>query len=221
MDTYDVDLSLLDINMPNMNGIELAKEIKRRSPDTAIIFLTAYDQYALDAIRLHVSGYILKPVIEDQFDAEVTYALSGTRRGITAHIVVKTFGGFDLFVDDEMVAFKYARSKEILAYLIDRQGSSVSRAELFSVIWEDHAYDRPMQKQLDNLIRSLRTTLTDYGIEDILEMKSGRLRIRPELISCDLYRFLKGDVDALNEYRGEYMNSYSWASMTESSLAWR
>ena len=78
-----------------------------------------------------------------------------------------------------------------------------------------------MQKQLDNYVRSLRNTLREYGIEDILEISRGTLRVRPERIVCDLYRFLEGDRDAVQSYRGEYMSAWAWASMTESLLTWR
>ena len=76
-----------------------------------------------------------------------------------------------------------------------------------------------MQKQLDVIIRSLRDTLEEYGIAAILEMKKGVLRIRPELISCDAWRFFSGDMDAINAYRGEYMSAYSWGAETESFMS--
>ena len=53
------------------------------------------------------------------------------------------------------------------------------------------------------------------GIDDIFEMQRGQMRIMPEKVSCDLYRFLAGDADAVNSYRGEYMSGYSWASNME------
>lgn len=79
---------------------------------------------------------------------------------------------------------------------------------------------QPRQKQLDVVIRSLCETLENYDIREILEMGRGYLRIRPELIDCDLYRFLSGDVATINSFRGDYMQSYSWASITESYLYW-
>ena len=133
--------------------------------------------------------------------------------------MARTFGNFDVFVDGELVTFKVTKCKELLAYLIDRQGGSATRSEVFSILWEDRMYDRPMQKQLDVIIRSLRDTLEEYGIENILEMKKGVLRIRPELISCDAWRFFSGDTDAVNAYRGEYMSAYSWAAETESFMS--
>ena len=193
LETPRPDLALLDIDMPAINGIALAIRIKEQYPDTAIIFLTGYTQYAVEAFALHASGYLMKPINQ-------------------------TFGNFDVFVDGKAVAFNRSKSKELLAYLVDRKGSSVSRTEAFAVLWEDNAYDRSMQKQLDVVIRSLRGTLQENGIGEILEMKSGNMRIIPELLDCDLYRFFSGDAEAINEYRGEYMSSYSWASLTEANV---
>ncbi len=220
LEDNNADLALLDIDMPGMNGIELAAAIKKRRPDTAIIFLTGYPQYAVEAFAVRASGYLMKPVTREKLAEDVRYALSGRREAPDGHIVVKTFGNFDVFVDKRPVAFKMAKCKELLAYVVDKQGGSVTRAELFAAVWEDRPYDRGMQKQLDVYIRSLRTTLREYGIEEILEMHRGTLRIVPERIVCDVYLFFKGDGDTVNSYRGQYMSAYSWASMTESLMNW-
>ena len=208
------DIALLDIDMPGMNGMELAARIKQRHPQTAILFLTGYSQYAVDAFSLHVSGYLLKPVDPERLAAELAYVFARKPRQQHAHIEARTFGNFDLLVDGKAISFKQAKCKELLAYLVDRRGSSVTRAEAFAILWGDRLYDRPMQKQFDVIIRSLRETLQEQGIAELLEIRSGNLRIRHELIDCDLYRFLNGDVSALNEYRGEYLNGYAWAELT-------
>lgn len=219
LENHPVDLALLDIDMPGMDGMELAARIKEEHPKTAIIFLTGYSRYAVDAFRLRVSGYLLKPVDPGQLAEEVEYAFAGQKQH--AHIEARTFGNFELLVDGRPVPFKQAKCKELLAYLVDRRGSGVSRAEAFAILWEDRPYDRPMQKQFDVIIRSLRDSLRDAGVEFIFEMKSGMLRIVPEKISCDLFRFCSGDVSAFNEYAGEYMNGYAWATMTESFMTWK
>ena len=190
---HPADVAILDINMPQIDGITLAARIKEAHPQTAILFLTAYKEYAFDAYSVHPTGYV--------------------------HI--KTFGAFDVYVDDRPISFKLARSKEILAYLVDKQGSGVTRAELFAAVWEDRLYDRKMQKQLDTYIRTLRETLQEYGIGQILEMEKGVLRVKPDTFVCDAYLFYSGDSDTINAYRGEYMSSYSWANMTEAILSWR
>ena len=221
LETHQADIALLDIDMAVMNGIILAAEIKRKNPDMAIIFLTGYSQYAVEAFALRASGYLLKPVTQEKLAEDVAYALSLKPKKMADHVVIRTFGNFDVFVDDRLVAFKSARGKELLAYLVDRQGSSVTRAEVFAILWEDRLYDRPMQKQMDNVIRNMRETLREYGIEEIFEMKNGSMWVYPTRFTCDAYLFLKGDVEAINSYRGEYMSAYSWASIPESVMTWK
>ena len=214
----DADLAILDIDMPDMSGLTMAAEIKKLRPNTAIIFLTGFSKYAVDAFALHVSGYLLKPVNREKLAAEVAWALSSRKDTSPPHIQARTFGSFDLLVDGKPIAFRQARCKELLAYLIDRHGGNVTRAEAFAILWEDRLYDRPMQKQLDVIIRSLRDTLTDNGVGQILEVQKGNLRVIPEQISCDAWRFFSGDPDAVNEFRGEYMSSYTWGTFTESFM---
>lgn len=213
------EIALLDINMADMNGLVLAAKIKTRRPDTVIIFLTGYSEYAVDAFAMHASGYLLKPVSQKRLEEEFAHALSGRQaQRPTPHIIAKTFGSFDLLVDGRPLAFARARSKELLAYLIDRQGGSVTRPQIFAALWEDVPYDRSMQKQLDVVVRSLRKTLGEAGISEILELRQGVFRVVPERLDCDLYRFLRGDLDAVNAFRGEYMSAYPWAGLTESYM---
>lgn len=217
------ELALLDIDMPNMNGIELALRIKELSPDTAIIFLTGYSRYAIDAFAVRAAGYLLKPVSKEVLAKDIAYVSSLRDRslGSKKQVTVKTFGAFDVFVDDQPVRFRMAKCKEILAYLVDRQGGTVTRPQIASILWEDRPYDRKLQKQLDVYVRSMRDTLKEYGITCIFEMSRGRLRVNPEEFECDVYRFFAGDPEAVNAYRGEYMSDYSWASITEGALFWR
>ena len=212
-----IDIALLDIDMPKLNGINLARKLKNICPDAAVIFLTGYSDYAYQAFGVRASGYLLKPINRDKLEKEVDFAISRKKKSPerTAHISVRTFGEFDVFVDGKVVNFKRAKSKELLAYLIDRNGGGVSRATAFSILWEDEIYDRNRQKHVDVIVRSLRETLKDYGISEILSIDKGLLRILPEKIDCDLYRFIDGDIEIINSYRGEYMNQYSWAGATE------
>ena len=63
-----------------------------------------------------------------------------------------------------------------------------------------------------------QTMIRSAGIEEILEIRSGFLRVRPELPDCDLYRFLKNDPAAVNAYRGDYMPEYPWAIFNTEAL---
>ena len=213
-----VDLVLLDVDMPGITGLEMAKIIQKKYPDTAIIFLTGFPEFAVEAFALHVAGYMLKPVSRERLSREVSHALEGRIPRQRPKPEIQTFGYFNLLVDGKTVKFGRAKSKEMLAFLVDRQGSAVNRGQIFYTLWEDRFYDRSMQKQLDVIIRNLRNTLAECGAGDILAMDGGTFRVVPDRFDCDLYHFLNGEPEFIRQFRGEYMNDYSWAEETAGKL---
>ena len=219
MREHPTDFALLDICMPEMDGITLARGIREISPETAILFVTEHPQYAVEAWEVHATGYISKPLTGERLSDELNYAAEWRRERTgerqVPHIAVQTFGNFDLIVDGERVCFARAKSKELFAFLVDKKGIRVSRAEVFQRLWPGEEYTRPRQKQLDVIIRSLRATLREYAISEILQLERGTLRIVPQVIDCDMYRLFAGDVRYENEYQGEYMTPYAWANLTE------
>ena len=115
-----ISIAFLDINMPGKTGLELAREIKRMDPDINIIMVTAYREYALDALRLYVSAYLLKPVDDD----ELREALGNLRKPVgaaqaeTKKLTVKCFGNFEVFFGERAVKFSRQKGKELFAYLV-------------------------------------------------------------------------------------------------------
>ena len=59
---FDADVVLLDIRMPGQSGLDVAAQIKQMAEPPAIIFCTAYEDYALDAFRVNAQAYLLKPI---------------------------------------------------------------------------------------------------------------------------------------------------------------
>ena len=109
LDDHEADIAFLDINMPDMNGIELAERIKKKSPDTAVIFVTGYAQYAVDAFAVRAAGYLMKPVTREMLQKDVAYVCSlKPDKKSQAHVFVRTFGNFDVFADGASVRFKMA-----------------------------------------------------------------------------------------------------------------
>ncbi len=132
---HPAELVILDIHMPKMDGIALAEAIREIRPDTAIVFLTARPEFALEAWKLHASGYVLKPLTSRRLTEELRSAARWRRKHSPGEaksgVEVRTFGSFDLFVDDRRVIFERSKAKELLACLVDRKGSRITRKELF------------------------------------------------------------------------------------------
>ena len=111
LDSASVTLALLDIDMPQMGGLELAQKLKEKNPDIKVIFLTGYSEYAVDAYALHATGYLLKPVSYDKLVSELEYALqtagsaseSATKSIDAPRVKVETFGYFNILVDGKLV----------------------------------------------------------------------------------------------------------------------
>ena len=80
-DEVKPDIALLDIEMPGMNGIELAKCIKEKYADCIIIFITAYDrfEYAIEAIHIKAFDYLLKPWKEERLCELINTAIENVR----------------------------------------------------------------------------------------------------------------------------------------------
>ena len=79
--SLEPDLVLLDISMPEMNGLEAAKKIKQTHPETKILFLSIYDneEYVQEALRIGANGFVLKDVSKD----EMINAIRSVAQGAT------------------------------------------------------------------------------------------------------------------------------------------
>ncbi len=202
-------IAFLDIEMEPLDGIATARRLKQIQPEIHVIFVTSYEQYAVDAFSVHATGYLLKPVSVEDISRELTFLYQ--ERKVYKRIQVKTFGGFDVFVDGKAVSFKRTKSKELLAYLVDRQGNSVTLREAANILFEDGQYDSGRGKYMQTIYAELRSTLAKVNADQMLAKGHNSYAVNPDSFDCDSYRFLKGDPIAINNYRKDYMICYSWA----------
>jgi len=209
-----IDVAFLDIHMPEKNGIELALDLKRLNPKVNIIFATGFSEYMKEGIDLRMSGYIMKPVTPEAVRVELENLRNPIEWSNEKRIKILTFGNFDVFVDGTPLKFERKQAKEILAYLIDKRGTSATYPELAAMLWEDEEYDRTKQKNLQVYIASLVKTLHSVNIMDLILKNRQGILLNTKIVDCDYYRFLEGDTRAINSFTGQYMNSYSWAEFT-------
>ncbi|SEF79576.1 Response regulator receiver domain-containing protein [Eubacterium ruminantium] len=213
------DVAWLDIEMPGMSGLEFAMEIKKISPKTNIIFVTGHEKFAYQSMQLHASGFILKPATIEALRRELDNLRVPVKKRSTGLLRVQCFGNFEVFdKNDQAVNFKRSRSKELLAYMVDRRGAMCSAGELCGILFEDREEDSALKKQLRVFMSSLRDDLSKLGAGNILVKGWNAYGVDCSLMDCDYYDYLKGDSYAINSFLGEYMLQYSWAEMTLGEL---
>lgn len=213
---HPIDVAFLDIEMGGMTGLELAARLKKVKPDIHIIFVTGFHKYAVDAFSVHATGYLLKPVSKQAVERELTFIYG--QLNPQSHIRVQTFGGFELFVDGQPVKFRRAKSKELLAYLVDHRGASSTTAQAYAALFEDAEDTISGKSYFRTILHEMIKTLKKTGAEEILLKGFNSYAIVPEKFDCDYYRFLEGDPIAINQYKNDYMPQYSWAEYRNAEL---
>ena len=145
------DLVFLDIEMPGMNGLETADRILELTPETDIVFVTAYDKYALDAFEVSAVDYLLKPVMRDRLAKTLSRVNSRTpvRRGDTSvgnEYSVKTFGGLDVVKNWKPmnVTWRSAKVRELFGYFVHHRGRRIYRNKILEELWPDMEYERAL-----------------------------------------------------------------------------
>ena len=211
LETNSCDCAFLDIGVSDINGINLAKLLREKDSKLNIVFSTGYDDYFKDAFEMHSSGYILKPITVEKVRKELDnlrYPIKEEKR-----IKVQCFGNFEIFIDSIPASFKYSKTKELLAYLVDRKGALCTNGEIIATLFESDNHDT----YLRSLRKDLIDTFSEKGLSDIFIQQRGSIGINVQQIDCDYYDWCIGKRKGI-QYRGEYMNQYSWAEETNGSF---
>ena len=212
------DAVFSDIEMPGMDGLTFAMKVKTLCPRTRIVFVTGYTEYAVEAYEMHAHGYVMKPLKPERVreELEVSFAEVAPEEG---KLQVRCFGYFEVYRAGEPLTFARSKTKELLAFLIDREGTICTTEEIVTELWENELDMKKGKDRIRHLVQDLNQTLREIGMEQVLIRRSGQLAIRRDLIDCDYYRMMDGDMAAMNAYYGEYMNQYSWAEISHGRLA--
>lgn len=223
------DIIFLDIEMPKINGLELFKKILDISESSKIVFITAYNEYAVEAFELNALDYLIKPVQKSR----LIKTLERFRLGFKKSIKPKKakfccFLMFTILIEDKElnINWRTKKSEELLAYLICQEGRFVSKGKIAEILWTEEN----TQKSLSNLYLCyyhLKQQFEKEGIILPIESKRGKMRISLEDIDVDIKYFedyLKNcpkindktitfAEKAVEIYKGDILeqNYYTWA----------
>ena len=206
----EIDIAIINTTLPELDGIELGRYLRELNPFVNIIFVSDVKDYGYDAMEMHASGYMLKPTSQAKIKGELDQLRYAERYNDHKRIFVQTFGNFEFFVDGKPIEFKYSKTKEILAILVNNKGAQTTNGEIIANLWEDDGDPDKKLSYLCNLRQDLQNTFLSLKLEGILLKKRGSMAIAKDRIECDLYDWLEKKKASKYQYTGDYMNQYSW-----------
>lgn len=211
--SHSVDVAFLDIEMPIINGIELAKKLKEINCNIRIIFVTAYEQYALDAFGVDAIGYLLKPYTSEDVEKELTKAYYIMDIPKT-EIQIKTMPNLQIRVNGRLLILGKTKQVELLAYFIDRGEEGVMKLDVMETLWAGYSSESVYWTTMSRL----KTMLDENGMSNLLVSKGQAKYINMAIVDCDLYRMLNGDKTIIDNYNGEYLEEYIWSEERKQQL---
>ena len=235
-----IDIAFLDIEMPSPNGLELAEMILEADPLISIVFVTAFDQYALQAFQAHAIGYLLKPLDIEEFKAQInTIARTKAPRGTAVvqekpksvnMLKVKCLGQFTCYSDaneTEPINFRTSKTMELFAFLIHHYDSPMSKYSIVDALFPDSDDDKA-NKLFYVSCSYLRSAFAKLNVSEILIRSNDTYRLNLDHIDCDYIKLMNAssniqnlstsELEALSAYcSGEYLmgKAYEWSFETK------
>nr|WP_198044715.1 response regulator [Lysinibacillus timonensis] len=194
LDLYKVDIAFIDIEMPEMDGLELSIKIRDMQPTCKIIFTTAYDHYAVNAFELRATDYIVKPVTYKR----LLNTMERIDINTTNQIYMKRlclFGDLRVIENEIITTFDKWRTqkvKDIFFYLLHMRNKNIHRDILIELFWQDQCIDKATAG-LYRVIYYLRKMIEDHQkvLADSIEIKKTdigyQLKVQNIELDIDLF----------------------------------
>ncbi len=216
----DIDVAVLDVNMPIISGFDLADKLIQLKPDVRIVFITGYIQDE-EEVKKRFSKNLFRIIYKPYIDDDIESLIEDLKQDLEKRpkIRIRTFGNFDVFVNGAPVNFVCKKGKELLAMLVDADGGYVTKTKLMHDLWEEKDTAQASKLYGDTKIK-LINELKMLGVDHIIDTPRGSMGIRKENINCDLWDYLKNSTGGGGcVFDCEYMAQYdSWIEATEGKL---
>lgn len=236
------DVVFLDVEMPERDGIETAEEISLLLPDTDIVFVTAYEEYAVKAFELDALDYVLKPVQRERLQKTLKRLqkekewMAEEKRESSPQAKIHCFQSLRIEVSGgglQTIRWRTAKAQELFAFLIHRRGKPVRKDYLLELFWTDMEWKKgysllyttvyQIRKTLERLGNGLKITnledgylLEMGGISLDVEEWESQLRSLPPISEDSLSKHM----ELIEQYRGDYFAEYDylWAESERQRL---
>ncbi|GAB6992378.1 response regulator [Paenibacillus pini] len=229
-----VDVIFLDIGMPEMNGLEAAEHFYRMQPEIQIVYVTAYNNYAIEAFELHALDYLLKPVDPERFSKTIKRIESHMQLSnmattpITNPSMAMCFSHLTLMGPSGELKLKWRTQKvqELFSFFIHHTNKWITKETLLETLWPELGLDKATT-QLHTSIYQVRKVLKEWGVGAGIEYAHDSYRLLKEGFVTDIELFkqdctvhsLMAEEDwqrldaALKRYKGDYLedHDYFWA----------
>ena len=209
----EVDVAILDIEMPVINGLEVGKKFRQIHPGIVLIYITGYPKYVADTLKVKADYVVMKPFVTEDVEDALERARLLLRRQ-KPNVQIRMFGRFQVFAGMNPVSFRNAKAKELLALCVDHRGSRVTMEEAIDKLWPDRVYDEKVKRLYRKAVGALQETLEEYRIGDIFVSSRGGCQVTMDRVVSDLTEVLadrQGNRFLLQE---TYLYEYPWAEGT-------
>ncbi|MCL1631382.1 response regulator [Sporolactobacillus sp. CPB3-1] len=179
------DVVFLDIEMPEISGIELAELLQADDGPIQIVFTTAYDEFAIKAFELNAIDYLLKPILKPRLEKAVTRLIKNRAPGAAsghpqpeAHFGIECFDSLKFYKIEKgtksyiPVKWRTSRARELYAYLLKEHGRFVSKERLIDLLWPG----------MDDARGTAQLYTTIYQIRKLME----KLPLKQRIIKNDI-----------------------------------
>ena len=214
-------VAFVDWSLKDMSGTAVARLLKDYSEHCSLVFLVRDEKSALKVMEEDIAPMLRMPLQQEKLRNLAERLISEKKTAIPKpRVRISTFGYFNIYVDGKVIVFNNLRAKELLAMMVNSCGGVLTMGNIIENFWSDESFTPQHKTIYRKALYSLRNTLREYGIDDIIISRRNQKAIRVDGIDCDYFHFIEGDREAIASYDGDYMMEYSWAEVTNGKL-WR
>jgi len=190
------DIIFLDIEMPKINGFELLEKMLEKGITTNIVFVTAFDYYAVKAFEINAVDYIVKPVTKARLLKTLERIRLETQesnyKNNNNKIEINCFKRFSIMAEGKEIntGWRTRKAEELIAYLLCEKGKFVSKEKIAEELWPE----MDGEKSLSNLYLAyyyIKKQESKTGVKIPIESERGKMRIRLETVECDMLNYDK------------------------------